>query len=78
VGIPEEHLDKMFQPLFTTKAKGQGLGLAVCKRLVEAHRGKIAVESAQGRGATFTIEIPSRWKSQSEKTLAGPPQVTQR
>ena len=76
VGISEENLDKMFQPLFTTKAKGQGLGLAVCKRLVEAHGGKITVEGEPGRGATFTIEIPSRPESQTERTLQRLPQMT--
>ncbi len=75
VGISEENLGKMFQPLFTTKAKGQGLGLAVCKRLVEAHGGKITVESELGGGATFTIEMPSRLESQAEKASPHLPQI---
>jgi len=58
IGISEENMAKLFQPLFTTKARGQGLGLAVCKRLVEAHCGIISVESQVGRGSTFTIRIP--------------------
>lgn len=58
VGIPEENLDKLFQPLFTTKAKGQGLGLAVCRRIVEAHGGIIKVESKVKEGSTFTIKLP--------------------
>jgi len=57
-GIPEENLDKLFSPFFTTKAKGQGLGLAVCKRLVEAHGGTISVESKVGEGSTFTVNLP--------------------
>ncbi|MEM3562475.1 MAG: MEDS domain-containing protein [Candidatus Jordarchaeaceae archaeon] len=57
-GIPEENLPKLFQPLFTTKSKGQGLGLSVCKRLVEAHGGNITVKSKLGEGSTFTIKIP--------------------
>jgi signal transduction histidine kinase len=57
-GIPGENMEKLFQPLFTTKAKGQGLGLPVCKRFVEAHGGEITVESEVGRGSTFTIRIP--------------------
>jgi len=76
VGISEESLDKMFQPLFTTKAKGQGLGLAVCRRLVEAHQGKITIESELGKGATFTIEIPSRPESHAEKILPHLRQMT--
>jgi PAS domain S-box-containing protein len=58
VGIPKENLTKIFHPLVTTKAKGQGLGLPVCKRMVEAHGGGITVKSEVGRGTTFTIEIP--------------------
>jgi len=58
VGISKENLDKIFQPLFTTKAKGTGLGLAVCKRIIEAHNGTIEVESELGKGSTFTIKIP--------------------
>ncbi|MBS7655816.1 HAMP domain-containing protein [Candidatus Bathyarchaeota archaeon] len=57
-GIPEEKLDKLFKPFFTTKAKGQGLGLTVTKRIVEAHGGAIKVESKVGVGTTFTIELP--------------------
>ncbi len=59
-GIPEEDMHKLFNPFFTTKAKGQGLGLAVCKRLVEAQGGKITVESKPGKGTTFTVSIPQR------------------
>ena len=57
-GIPEEVKDKLFTPLFTTKSKGQGFGLAVVKRLVEAQDGKISFESKQGKGTTFTIQLP--------------------
>ena len=57
-GIPEEAKTKMFQPLFTTKAKGQGFGLAVCKRLVEAQCGEITFESEVGKGTAFTIKMP--------------------
>ncbi|WXG39407.1 MAG: MEDS domain-containing protein [Candidatus Freyarchaeum deiterrae] len=60
VGIPEENLPKIFQPLFTTKPKGQGFGLPACKRLVEAHGGSITVESEVGKGSTFTVKIPLR------------------
>ncbi len=57
-GIPDEIKDKLFKPLFTTKAKGQGFGLAVVKKLVEALNGKIAAESQIGKGTQFTIEFP--------------------
>jgi PAS domain S-box-containing protein len=58
VGIPERNMGKLFNPFFTTKAKGQGLGLAVCKKLVEAHGGRITVESKLGEGSTFTVKLP--------------------
>jgi PAS domain S-box-containing protein len=58
VGIPKENMGRLFKPLFTTKAKGQGFGLAVCKRVVEAHGGSMTVVSELGQGSTFTIELP--------------------
>jgi PAS domain S-box-containing protein len=60
VGIPDENLSKLFTPLFTTKAKGQGFGLPVCKRMMEVHGGTITVKSKGGKGSTFTVEIPLR------------------
>lgn len=58
VGMPESIKSKIFTPLFTTKSKGQGFGLAVCKKLIEAHNGKIMFESELDKGSTFTIRIP--------------------
>ncbi len=60
VGIPEEDRQRLFEPLFTTKAKGIGLGLALAKNLVEAHEGTIEVQSEEGKGSTFTIRLPTR------------------
>jgi signal transduction histidine kinase len=57
-GIPEEIKPKIFQPLMTTKSKGQGFGLAVVKRLVEAQGGTITFESQVGVGTTFKISFP--------------------
>ena len=58
IGIPEEIKPRLFTPLVTTKAKGQGLGLAVVKRLVEALGGAITFESKKGTGTKFTITLP--------------------
>jgi len=63
-GIPENVLPKIFSPLTTTKAKGMGMSLAICKRIVDAHGGKIAVESAVGKGTTFTITLPIKPKTE--------------
>ena len=55
IGIPEENIDKIFEPLYTTKAKGIGLGLALAKILIDANGGKVNVKSKIGEGTTFTI-----------------------
>jgi PAS domain S-box-containing protein len=57
-GIAPEAMEKLFQPTFTTKSRGIGLGLALCKLIVEAHGGAIAVESTAGKGTTFVIALP--------------------
>ncbi len=57
-GIPEEARDKLFTPLFTTKSKGQGFGLAVVKRLTEAMAGNVSFESEVGKGTRFIVELP--------------------
>jgi len=57
-GISEDVIGKIFDPLFTTRAKGIGLGLAVCKSIIERHGGAIGVESKVGEGATFTVKLP--------------------
>ena len=56
-GISEENLGKLFEPLFTTKTKGIGLGLAISTAIVEAHEGRIGVESELGKGTTFTVKL---------------------
>jgi signal transduction histidine kinase len=63
VGIPEEVIPLIFKPLVSTKAKGQGLGLAVVKRLIEALGGIIGFESQEGKGTTFRIELPRQQKT---------------
>ena len=58
IGIPDENMGKIFEPQFTTKPKGVGLGLAVSKALIEEHGGRMIVESEVGRGTTFTVKLP--------------------
>jgi signal transduction histidine kinase len=62
VGISSQDIDRLFTPFFTKKARGQGLGLVVCKRLAEAQGGTITVSSKLGHGATFTVTVPTRAK----------------
>lgn len=57
-GFDEEGLQKAFQPFYTTKSKGCGLGLAITKRLVEQHDGRIELTSTKGEGSVFTITLP--------------------
>jgi PAS domain S-box-containing protein len=57
-GIPESVLPKLFSPLVTTKAKGMGMSLAICKRVVDAHGGKVTLENTIGKGAKFTFTLP--------------------
>jgi PAS domain S-box-containing protein len=57
-GMSKETMENLWKPLFTTKAKGMGFGLPICKRIIEAHGGKIHVESQQGQGTTITTVIP--------------------
>jgi len=62
IGMTKEIMEKIWTPFFTTKAKGMGLGLAICKRIVEAHGGNISVESTVGKGTTFTVAVPTKPK----------------
>jgi signal transduction histidine kinase len=57
-GISEKEMNKIFQPFFTTKSKGTGMGLAITRRIIEEHGGSISVSSEYGRGTTFTIVLP--------------------
>lgn len=64
VGIPSDRLRQIFEPFYTTKSKneqepgGTGLGLSICRQIIEAHQGRIRVESLVGRGTTFTVKLP--------------------
>jgi len=57
-GIPQEQINRIFEPFYTTKKKGTGLGLMIVQRIVRAHGGHIELESQVGRGTTFRIWLP--------------------
>lgn len=65
LGITPDDLQKIFEPLFTTKQTGTGLGLSSCKNIVDQHGGTITVSSIVGKGTTFTIRIP-KWLNHQE------------
>lgn len=73
VGIPQENLGKIFTPFFTTKqiGKGTGLGLAIAYGIIKMHRGSIQVKSQQGRGTTFTIDLPLILELTNNEVLIG-------
>jgi C4-dicarboxylate-specific signal transduction histidine kinase len=58
-GIDSSNLDQIFNPLFTTKPRGMGMGLSICRSIIEAHGGRILVSSAATRGSIFQIEMPT-------------------
>ena len=63
VGMTEKTKEKIFNKYYTTKAGGTGLGLAVCKKIIEDHKGRIHIESERGKGSEFIVELPTneRW-----------------
>jgi len=67
IGISKENKEKIFTPFFTTRAKGMGVGLAICKKFVESHGGSIEVESKEGKGSTFTVILPVQRENGDEE-----------
>jgi len=58
IGIPPENICRIFEPFWTSKAKGTGLGLALCRKVAQEHGGSLTVESAVGSGTAFTVSLP--------------------
>ena len=78
VGIPEEIIDDIWKPLFTTKSKGMGFGLAICKRIVECHGGEIVMESKVGEGTSLTVVFPINMEFQDEEALLESDEILQK
>ena len=58
IGIDPSNLDQIFKPLFTTKEYGMGMGLSICRSIVESHNGRISVSAGQERGSIFQLVLP--------------------
>jgi signal transduction histidine kinase len=75
-GIPAERLDRIFEPFYTTKESGLGMGLAICRRIATAHAGTLTAQSRPGEGAVFKLELPALVRSSragtGDRKLAGP------
>lgn len=72
IGIPAEQRSRIFDPFFTTRDEGTGLGLAIVHAIVEGHRGRIDVDSVEGRGTTFTIALPNHHEPSSVQKSESP------
>ena len=59
IGIPAEQVPRIFEPLYTTKPGGTGLGLYIVREVLVAHEGRVTVESVEGQGTTFTFTFPA-------------------
>jgi signal transduction histidine kinase len=57
-GVPEDRLKEVFEPFFTSKAEGMGMGLSIARTIVEAHHGRISAEKRRDGGAIFLIRLP--------------------
>jgi len=71
-GIPQEQINRIFEPFYTTKKKGSGLGLMIVQRIVRSHGGTIELESQTGRGTVFRIWLPLH--ERRPRLLEAPPQ----
>ena len=63
IGIPKDEISKIFQPFFSMKERGTGMGLAICQRIINAHEGEIYVDSQVDKGTVFTVVLPVKQKS---------------
>lgn len=70
-GIPQDQMGRIFEPFYTTRKKGTGLGLMIVQRIVRAHGGKLELESQVGKGTTFKIHLP--WHERKPRLLEAPP-----
>jgi signal transduction histidine kinase len=65
IGLTDDQLPRMFEPFYTTKPGGMGLGLAICQTIVSAHDGSVTVSRNASRGTTFSFSLPARAASEA-------------
>ncbi|MBP8127387.1 MAG: PAS domain-containing sensor histidine kinase, partial [Aeromonadaceae bacterium] len=70
-GMPRERLTRIFEPFYTTRSNGTGLGLAVVQSVVHAHQGKIEVASVEGEGSCFTLRLPCHQSATRRQASGG-------
>ena len=75
-GLSGDKLDKIFQPFYTTKAEGLGMGLSICRTIIEAHRGRLWAENNPDRGATFYFTVPVAEQAADQKYSLEPKEST--
>ncbi|HEX7509880.1 MAG TPA: ATP-binding protein, partial [Chitinivibrionales bacterium] len=75
IGIPADIMPRIFDPFYTTKIKGHGLGLATSYSIIKRHRGCIEVESEQGKGSTFHMYLPATAKAAATEITTNPPRM---
>jgi len=71
-GIDAADLNLVFKPLFTTKARGMGMGLSICKSIIESHKGRIWVSAGVAKGSVFHFELPAHQGSKGKADLSDP------
>jgi two-component system NtrC family sensor kinase len=70
-GIPEDIADKLYNPFFTTKPEGTGMGLSISRKIAEGHGGRIYHRSTRGKGTSFIIELPRKTLAVLKRPAAG-------
>src|SRR5262249_44457757 len=75
-GIDVTNLSRIFKPMFTTKTRGMGMGLSICKSIIEAHNGTIWVSANTPRGSIFHFELPLYSADKRKPALGGPTLAT--
>jgi signal transduction histidine kinase len=70
IGLTEHDLERLFEPFFSKKKEGTGLGLVICKFLIDRHKGRIKVKSEPGKGTVFSIHLPINLEALKKKYQA--------